>query len=105
MAARSKGQHSKPGFAKPGPVKAGPGTLPSKEDILTFIQSATETVGKREIARAFSIKGDNRVALKQLLQEMTEAGQLSGNRTALQEKGRLPAVATFDIVGMTRKAT
>ncbi len=77
----------------------GPAGMPSKEDVLQFIQGATETVGKREIARAFSIKGDNRIALKLLLQEMTEAGQLSGNRTALQEKGRLPAVATFDIVG------
>ena len=93
MAARGK--------ARPGtPVSApGPAPLPSKDDILKFIQSASETVGKREIARAFSIKGDNRVALKKLLQEMTDAGQLSGNRTALQEKGRLPAVSTFDIVG------
>ena len=74
-------------------------TMPSKDDVLKFIQSATETVGKREIARAFSIKGDNRVALKQLLIEMTEAGQLSGNRTSLQEKGRLPPIATFDITG------
>ena len=89
MAARDKGK----------PARSTQPSMPSKDDILKFIQSASETVGKREIARAFSIKGDNRVALKKLLQEMTDAGQLSGNRTALQEKGRLPAVATFDIVG------
>ncbi len=82
--------------SKQPPRKPG---LPSKEDILAFVQNATETVGKREIARAFQIKGDDRAGLKRLLQEMTETGQLSGNRTAMQEKGRLPAVTTFDIVG------
>ena len=89
MTARGKGQQA----------TAGQPAMPSKEDILAFVQKATDTVGKREIARAFAIKGDNRVALKKLLQEMTDAGLLSGNRTALQEKGRLPAVTTFDIVG------
>ncbi len=79
--------------------KLASAAFPSKADILQFIQNAQETVGKREIARAFSIKGDNRQALKKLLQEMTESGQISGNRTAMQEKGRLPPVATFDIIG------
>ena len=97
MAARGKGQQAQ---AKPEPVRAQqPGGMPSKDEVLKFIQAATETVGKREIARAFSIKGDNRVALKKLLQEMADEGHLSGNRKALQEKGRLPTVTTFDIVG------
>ncbi len=74
-------------------------TMPTKEQVLAFIQGATETVGKREIARAFSLKGEHRAALKTLLQDMAAEGQLAGNRKSFKEKGRLPPVAAFDIVG------
>ena len=96
MAARTKAASGRPAEIRPDSQAGG---LPSKDDIVKFIQGASETVGKREIARAFAIKGDNRIALKKLLQEMADEGSLAGNRKALQEKGRLPPVATFDIVG------
>ena len=96
MPARAK---ASPGASSTQPAEPRPAGMPSKADILKFIQGASETVGKREIARAFAIKGDNRIALKKLLQEMADEGSLAGNRKALQEKGRLPPVATFDIVG------
>ncbi len=80
---------------KPGPRKIG---LPSKEDILRFIESSSETIGKREITRAFGIKGGDRIALKQLLTEMTDAGLLTGNRKGLAPPGKLPAVGVYDIV-------
>jgi ribonuclease R len=96
----SKGPGAKVSRQSPGkPLVAGPAPLPTKDDILKFIQTATETVGKREIARAFNIKGDNRIALKKLLVEMADDGQLAGNRKSLQEKGRLPPMGTFEIVG------
>ena len=43
------------------------GKLPSKQEILDFLQGASGEAGKREIARAFGIKGGDRIALKELL--------------------------------------
>jgi ribonuclease R len=102
--AANSGGGSRQGDARSGRAKLTggaqvAGAMPTREDVLEFIRGASEAVGKREIARAFSIKGDNRAALKKLLTEMAEAGDLSGNRKSFQEKGRLPPVATFDITG------
>lgn len=72
--------------------------LPTREQILAFIADAQEKVGKREIARAFSIKGSDRIALKALLADMTAEGQLVGNRKAIKQRGQLPAVALLEIV-------
>jgi len=71
--------------------------LPPREDILKFIATAGSTVGKREISRAFAIRGDSRLALKRLLKEMAEDGLLTGNRSDLREKGTLPPVAVLEV--------
>ena len=72
--------------------------LPSKDEILQFIQNARVTPGKRELSRAFSIQGRDRVALKQLLNEMADEGLLSGNRKGFKERGKMPPVAVLEIV-------
>lgn len=74
-------------------------TLPSKTDILDFMASAEGKVGKREIARAFNIKGGARVGLKTLLKEMTEEGLIAGNKKRLAEPGKLPSVTVLDVTG------
>jgi ribonuclease R len=85
------------------PRSAGRSGLPTKEAILDFIKKASEDksqtrqLGKREIARAFSVKGGDRVALKQLLAEMTDEGLLSGNRKGFKEPGALPPVAVLEV--------
>ena len=63
--------------------------LPSKDEILDFVRGANGKVGKREIARAFRVKGGDRPALKKMLAEMTEAGLISGNRKTFKERGQL----------------
>ncbi len=78
---------------------ATPSTLPSRDDILNFINGAQGKVGKREIARAFGIKGPDRVALKALLSEMASEGLLAGNRKGLRQRGRLPSVTVLEIAG------
>jgi ribonuclease R len=72
--------------------------LPSKEAILDYVRSAGTKAGKREIARAFSLKGDDRAALKGLLAEMADEGLLLGNRKGFKERGHLPPVAVLEIV-------
>jgi ribonuclease R len=74
------------------------GGLPSKDAILRFVQKARSEVGKREIARAFSVKGGDRVALERLLAEMAEKGLLAANRKRLRQRGALPPVAVLEIV-------
>lgn len=73
--------------------------MPPREDILKYIASADGKVGKREIARAFGIKGDARLAMKRLLKDMAGEGLLAGNRKEIREKGGLPPVAVLEITG------
>lgn len=73
--------------------------LPSKEQILEFIQSSHGKVGKREIARAFHIKGGERIALKRILKEMSNEGLIEGNRKVMRRPGTISKVAMIDIVG------
>jgi ribonuclease R len=75
------------------------GGLPSKEQILEFLNSAPGKAGKREIARAFGVSGGARIALKRLLAEMAEDGSLAGDKKHLREKGKLPPVTTLEITG------
>ena len=89
--------------AKRTPVKrprraATSGRLPTKDEVLEFIQSAPEKVGKREIARAFHVKGDDRRALKALLSEMAAEGMLIGNRREIRQPGTLPPVTVLEVV-------
>ena len=72
--------------------------LPSKQQILDYLRTASAKSGKREIARAFGIKGGDRIALKTLLAEMAEEGLLAGNRKSFKERGQLPPVAVLVVV-------
>jgi ribonuclease R len=83
-----------------GPARAGQsaGGLPSREELLRFMAEADGKVGKREIARAFGIRGDDRTELKRLLAELSREGAISGNRKALKKRGGLPAVAVLEVV-------
>ncbi len=67
--------------------------------MLEFIQSAPDRVGKREIARAFQVKGPARIELKRLLREMTDEGLITGTRKRIAKTGALPPVAVIEIVG------
>lgn len=73
--------------------------LPTREDILRYVNSAQGQVGKREIARAFGLKGAQRVALKTLLAEMTSEGLITGTRKSLRQPGHLPAVTIIEVTG------
>ncbi|MFN3623633.1 MAG: ribonuclease R [Hyphomicrobium sp.] len=87
---------------KPKPKTSGPKKrdgLPGRDEILEFIKSSPGRVGKREIARAFGIKGAERLDLNRLLAGMTEDGILSGARKRLQKKGSLPSVTVLEVTG------
>ncbi|HWV83332.1 MAG TPA: ribonuclease R [Hyphomicrobiaceae bacterium] len=72
--------------------------LPTREQLLEYLSTTTEKVGKREIARAFNIRGEDRIALKALLSELSSEGAIVGNRKAVKPRGKLPPVGVLEII-------
>ena len=72
--------------------------LPAREEIVAFIKEQTGKVGRREIARAFGIKGGDRIFLKHLIKELEEEGVIDRKRKRLTGKDMLPPVVLADIV-------
>jgi ribonuclease R len=87
------------------PAKGDPAQtkLPSREDILAFLAREREAsagkIGKREIARAFGIKGADRITLKHMLKELETDGAIERRRKSLHRPGTLPTVVLADITG------
>ncbi|MEJ1158799.1 ribonuclease R [Prosthecomicrobium sp. N25] len=75
------------------------GQLPSRDEILAFLAEHPGQAGKREIARAFGIKGGAKIALKRLLAELEQEGTVTKRRKKLVRAGALPEVLVADIVG------
>ena len=72
--------------------------LPSKEQVIEFIQSSETPAGKREIAKAFGLKGEERIALKRLLRDMADEGLIDGKKTAFHRMGGVPKVTVLRVV-------
>src|SRR6186713_3285071 len=72
--------------------------LPSREQIVEFIQSSEKPAGKREIAKAFGLKGQEKIALKRLLKDMAEEGLIDGQKTAFHRLGGVPKVTVLRVV-------
>ena len=75
------------------------GTLPSAEDVLSFITSTPGVVGKREIAKAFGLQGADKIALKKLLKDMAGAGQVAAKRKRVSPKNSLPTTGVVEVTG------
>ncbi len=88
-----------PGTGKPAAKRAAPKAdfRPSREDILKYIAENPDRSGKREIAKAFSLKGDDRVWLKDMLRDLQDEGLLTRERKRLARTGALPHIAVLDI--------
>jgi len=76
--------------------------LPTQAAILEFVQSSPGTVGKREIARAFAVKGSDRIELKALLKQMAEEGKLAKRQKKLVDTSTLPPVTVLEVTGIDK---
>ena len=85
--------------SKGAPRQKTVGKLPSRQEIIDFLATASKEAGKREIARAFGIKGGDRIALKDLLRAMADDGLIAGSRRKLTRPGVLPPVTVIEITG------
>ncbi|MGB3722732.1 MAG: ribonuclease R, partial [Pacificimonas sp.] len=75
--------------------------LPTPEQITEFVRTSDEAVGKREIAKAFGISGDDRRELRRLLRQMTAAGDIElGRGKKIHEGGGLPRVTVLTVTGV-----
>ncbi|MDP5362623.1 MAG: ribonuclease R [Paracoccaceae bacterium] len=73
--------------------------IPSKSEILDWIAQNPTKAAKRDIAKAFGIKGAARIDLKRLLKELEEAGKLTKRRSSYRDAEDLPPVAVLEITG------
>jgi ribonuclease R len=72
--------------------------FPDEAQILEFIRVNPGRASKREITRAFQIKGEEKIKLKKLLRKMTLDGKLEkSHRSRLQISGELPPVLVVEI--------
>jgi ribonuclease R len=73
--------------------------LPTRKQILDYIERSDQPAGKREIARAFGLQGAEKIALKALLRDMTDEGlvDLAPGR-AFHKMGGVPRVTVLKIV-------
>ncbi|MBX3488170.1 ribonuclease R [Parvibaculum sp.] len=91
-------ERSKPKKSGAGKKRKSGGHLPSRDDILKFIAENGGKLGKREIGRAFGIKGDDRLPFKQLLKELKDEGLIAKDETkSLRRVGELPPVTVIEI--------
>ncbi|MEM1051891.1 MAG: VacB/RNase II family 3'-5' exoribonuclease [Pseudomonadota bacterium] len=74
-----------------------PPGMPSKKQILEFIQTSDTPAGKREIARAFGLKGQEKITLKRMLKDMAEEGLIDGKKTAYHRMGGVPKVTVLRV--------
>ncbi|MEZ5856241.1 MAG: hypothetical protein R3D67_16370 [Hyphomicrobiaceae bacterium] len=72
--------------------------MPSRDELIEFLKTAQGKVGKREIAKAFGIKGGDRLELKALLADLAADGVILGSRKLLKATGSLPPVSVLEIV-------
>jgi ribonuclease R len=72
--------------------------LPSRKQILDFIASSDQPAGKREIARAFHISGQDKIELKRLLNDMADEGLIDHSRgRAFHQAGGVPKVTVLRV--------
>ena len=76
-----------------------PRQLPSRKQILDFIEKSDQPAGKREIAKAFHVRGSEKIALKALLKDMADEGLIDSTPgRAFHKVGGIPKVTVLKIV-------
>jgi len=73
--------------------------LPTRQQILDFIAGSDQPAGKREIARAFGLHAQSKIALKALLRDMADEGLIdSAPGRAFHRMGGVPRVTVLRVV-------
>lgn len=73
--------------------------IPSKAEILSWISDHPTKAAKRDIAKAFGIKGAQRIDLKRVLKELETEGRLTKRKSSYRDAEDLPPVSVLEITG------
>jgi ribonuclease R len=73
--------------------------LPSRAEIRDWLARNPTETARRDIARAFGIKGDARIELKRLLRAMEADGEIDRKARRYRATGTLPPVAVIEVTG------
>ena len=73
--------------------------IPSKDEILQWIADNPGLSAKRDIAKAFGIKGAARIDLKRVLRELEDEGHLEKRKKTYRDPDRLPPVSVLLVNG------
>ncbi len=92
MRSRKSGDRKQPG--EPGNDAA---KIPSRAEVLKFLADNPDLSAKRELIRAFGIKGAARRPFNDLLREMRDEGLIAGGRRRVRPSAGLPSVAVLEI--------
>jgi ribonuclease R len=69
--------------------------IPNKAQVLDWIAAHPTQTNKRDIAKAFGIKGSDRIELKRLLRQLADEGHLEKRRNTYRDPDRLPPVSVL----------
>ena len=73
--------------------------LPSKSEIIDWLDAHPQASSKRDIAKAFGLKGAERMDLKRLLAELEDDGRLKRRRRHYEDAPKLPPVSVLALIG------
>jgi len=75
------------------------GEVPSAEDVLAYLRSLGEPVGRREIVQHFRLKGRQRERLIEILDALMDRGAIvRGERRRYRPAGVLPEIGVVEVV-------
>jgi ribonuclease R len=81
---------------KPKPVSR----LPSESEIISYLAQSPGASGKRDIARAFGVKGQDKTALKVLLRDLERAGKTNRRRKRIEAAGSFVGATLLEVEGI-----
>ncbi|MEP2532336.1 ribonuclease R [Shimia sp.] len=73
--------------------------IPTKEEVLEWISENPTLTSKRDIAKAFGIKGAARIDLKRILKELEAEGHLQKRKKTYRDPDKLPPVSVLQVTG------
>ena len=73
--------------------------LPTMQELTDFLNKQTREISRREIARSFGIKGDDRTYLKHMLKEIEMRGLVRRNGRSFRSSAFVPNRLTVEITG------
>jgi ribonuclease R len=74
--------------------------VPSGEALLDHLKSLEAAPSRRDLARAFGLKGEERAELRRLLRELEEGGRIARTEGRIAQLDKLPPVAPVDVMSV-----